>query len=289
MARTDSISILLENSSADKLAEEYGAVIENVQKNPISAQLKNTELSGTPGAGSLEAKRFTNTSSATYGTARGHGYGDKIVARPVTININQKKELVNEVEQSDVTLYGVADLIARKAASNEKTMVRDLEKAFFAEAVSAGTTHTFTAVTIEAKAEELIQLVETVSNDFVEGVERDMIALVLSPALYGQLRTYFDKVQSGDGNAEGFGMFHGVKVYSSVYLPSGTDAIVMAEGAIAQPVLPSIAPAERIQLSNAIAFGIFYFYGTKAVAPDLIFYVGGGSTGATGATGITGA
>jgi len=281
MARTDSLAILLENSSQDKLAEQYGAVIANIQKNLISSQLKNTELSGTPGAGSYEAKRFTNTASKTYGTARGNHAADKVVARPVTINVNVDKEIVNEVEQKDVTLYGVADLVARKAASNEKTMARDLEKAFFAQAVSEGTAHTLTAATIEAKAEELIQLVETVQNSFVDGVERDMIALVLTPALYGQLRTYFDKVQDGGANGEAFGMFHGVKVFSSIYMPSGIDAIVMAEGAIAQPVLPSILPATKIELSNALAFGIFYSYGTKAVAPDLVFYVGAASSSGT--------
>ena len=273
MARTNSIAILLENSSKDKLAEQYGAVVANIQKNLISSQLKNTELSGTPGAGSLEAKRFTNTTSKSYGTARGNHAADKVVARPVTVNIDQDKELINEVEQKDVSLYGVADLVSRKAASNEKAMGRELERAFFGEAVSAGTAHTLTAATIDAKAEELIQLVETVSNDFVDGVERDMIALILTPALYGQLRSYFDAV-SHDGNSEAINTYHGVRVFSSVYMPEGTDAIVMAESAIAQPVLTSLYAPAKIELSNAIAFGLFYSYGTEAVAPDLIFYVG---------------
>jgi len=274
MARTNSLAILLENASRDKLAERYGAVIANIQKNLISSRLKNTELSGTPGAGSYEAKRFTNTESKAYGTARGNHAGDKVVARPVTVNVDTDKELINEVEQKDVTLYGVADLIERKAASNEKTMGRDLERAFFAQAVTAGTSHSFTAVTIEAKAEELIQLVETVQNDFVDGVERDEIALVLTPALYGQLRTYFDKVEQGNATAEGVGYYHGVMVFSSIYMPSGIDAIVMREESIAQPVEPTIYGPKQIELSNAIGFGLFYSYGTKAVTPDLIFYVG---------------
>jgi len=283
MARTDSLSILLENSSQDKLAERYGAVIANIQKNLISSQLKNTDLSGTPGAGSLEAKRFTNTQSKAYGTARGNHAGDKVVARPVTVNIDVDKEIINEVEQKDVSLYGVADMVDRKVSQNEKTMGRELERAFFAQATAAGTQMAFTAVTIEAKAEELIQKVEVVKNDFVDGVERDMIAVILTPALYGQLRTYFDKVEEGEARAATFGRFHGVRVYSSTYMPSGIDAIVMCEGSIAQPVLPTVLPASKIELSNAIAFGLFYSYGTKAVMPDLIFYVG--ETAETGATG----
>ena len=284
MARTDSLSILLENSSQDKLAERYGMVIANIQKNLISSQLKNTELSGTPGAGSLEAKRFTNTASKAYGTARGNHAGDKVVARPVTVNIDVDREIVNEVEQKDVTLYGVADLVDRKATQNEKTMARELERAFFSQAVTAGTAKTLTGATIEAKAEELVQAVETVSNTFVDGVERDMIALVLTPSLYGQLRTYFDKVEQGNATAENVGHYHGVRVYSSTYMPSGIDAIVMCEGSIAQPVVPTLLPAAKIELSNAIGFGIFFSYGTKAVMPDLIFYVG-----ETGETGVSGA
>ena len=287
MARTDSISILLENSSKDKLAEKYGAVIDNIQKNLISSQLKNRELSGDPEAGSLEAKRFTNTESKAYGTARGNHAGDKLVARPVVVPVNVDRELVNEVEQKDLSLYGVSGLIERKAASNEKSMRRELERAFFAKAVAEGTSMSFTAQAVEDKAEDLIQKVETVQNDFVDGVERDMIAVILTPALYGKLRTYFDKVEQGNATGEAVGYYHGARFYSSIYMPTGIDAIVMAEGSIAQPVRIDLMEPEKIGLSNAYGFGIFYSYGTKTVAPDLVFYVG--ESGETGETGTTGA
>ena len=284
MPRIASLAVLLTTTGNDYLAEQYGAVIENVQKECISSQLKNTALSGTPGAGTYEAKRFENKTSNNYGTARGAGAGQKVKAKPVTIPVNVDKEIVVEVETKDVTLYGVDSLIEREAASAQKSMIRELERAFFAEAVSAGTAFTPSAdaTTAEAIAEELIQSVETVSNDFVDGVPRDMIHVVCSPAFYGQLRTYFDKVEQGGASSEAFGTFHGVKFYSSVYLPQGVDASAMVEGSIAQPVLPTIAPAERIQLSNAIGFGIFFSYGTKAVAEDLIFnYSSGGTTTTT--------
>jgi len=273
MARIASLNVLLSTTGKDYLAEQYGAVIANVQKDCISQIIKNVNLSGTPGAGTYEAKRFENKTSNAYGTARSGGAGQAIKATPVTIAVNVDKEIVVEVEQKDVTLYGVDALVEREAASAQKAMTRELERAFFAEAVSAGTAYTpGNGVTaIEDIIEGLIQSVETVQNNFVDGVERDMITVVCDPATYGKLRTYFDKVESGNGNAESFGLFHGVKVFSSVYLPAGTHAVAMADGSIAQPVLPTIAPAERIQLSNAIAFGLFYSYGTKAVAADLIF------------------
>ena len=284
MARIESLNVLLTTTGNDYLAEQYGAVIENVQKECISQALKNTDLSGTPGAGTYEAKRFANKTSNNYGTARAAGAGQAIKAKPVTVPVNVDKEIVVEAETKDVTLYGVDNLVEREAASAQRAMIRELERAFFAEANTSGTSFTPSAgaSTVEAIAEELIQSVETVNNNFVDGVPRDMIHVVCATAFYGQLRTYFDKVEQGGASAEAFGTFHGVKFYSSVYLPQGVDAIAMVEGAIAQPVLPTIAPAERIQFSNAIGFGIFYSYGTKAVAEDLVFaYSSGGTTTTT--------
>lgn len=273
MARTDSLNILLSSTGKDKLAEQYGAVIENVQKSCISQLIKNNALSGDPQAGSVEAKRFENVSSNAYGTARSGGAGQAVKVTPVTVNIDQDREIIREVEQKDVSMYGVDDLIQREAASAQKTMTRELEKAFFAEAVSAGTAYTpgQGVTAIEDIAEGLIQAVETVSNDFVDGVERDMITVVCNPATYGKLRTYFDKVQDGGAQGEGYATFHGVKVFSSVYLPNGTNAVAMADGSIAQPVKPSIYQPKQVELSEAIAFGLFFHYGTKAVAADLIF------------------
>ena len=58
MARISSLNVLLTDSGKDFLAEQYGKVIANIQKNPISSQLKNTDLSGSPTSGTVEAKRF---------------------------------------------------------------------------------------------------------------------------------------------------------------------------------------------------------------------------------------
>lgn len=273
MARTTSINILLSTTGKDMLAEQYGAVVENVMKNCISQRIKNNALSGDPRAGSIEAKRFENVSSNAYGTARSGGAGQAVKVTPVTININQDREIIREVEQKDVTMYGVEDMIQREAASAQKTMTRELEKAFFAEAVSAGTAYTpgQGVTAIEDIIEGLIQAVETVSNNFVDGVERDMISVVCAPATYGKLRAYFDKVQDGGAHGEDVVTFHGVRVYSSVYLPANTNAVAMADGAIAQPVQPSLYAPKQVELSEAIAFGLFFHYGTKAVAADLIF------------------
>lgn len=272
MARIESLNMLNTEGAKSYLAEAYGKVIENVQKNTISAQIKNKDLSGDPTTGTVIATRLANTTSNAYGTARSGGKGQAVKKDEVVIAINTDKELINDVEEKDARLGGVDNLITRKSAMDEKSMARELERAFFNVAATEGTAISLTKTTIEEKVEELIQVVEATKNNFVDGVERDMIHVILAPSVYGDLRNYLDKapvanVNTGVGE---MGTFHGVKVYSSVYLPENCSMIAMAEGAIAQPVTTDLDEADKYPASNCYHFGMFYSYGTKAVAPDVI-------------------
>ena len=131
MARINSLSILLSTSGKDQLAEKYGPVIENLQKATISGALKNTELSGDPTTGTVEAKRFVNAASAAYGTARAAQKGTGVKASPVTVALNVDKEIIEEIEEKDVRLYGVDNVINRRVSNHGKSMERELERAFF--------------------------------------------------------------------------------------------------------------------------------------------------------------
>ena len=277
MPRIESLNMLTESAGKDFLAEEYGKVIENISKKTISGTLKNKDLSGTPTAGTVEAKRFVNASSKDYGTARAAHKGDAVKAKPVVVAINVDKEIIEEIEEKDVSLYGVDNVVSRRVANHEKSMTRELERAFFAEANTSGASLETDKTAINEKIEALIQQIETTKNDFVDGVDRDMISITCDTTTYGELRNFLDKDVNNSNvstDAAEFGRFHGVRIYSSVYLPSGVKAIGMVDGAVAQPVLPTVSNPAKIQLSNAIGFGIFYSYGTKAVMPDLIVKVG---------------
>ena len=277
MPRIESLSVFLADEGKDFLAEEYGKVIENVSKTTISGTLKNKDLSGTPSAGSVEAKRFVNAESKEYGTARAANKGDAVKAKPVTVKIDVDKEIIEEIEEKDVVLYGVDSVVSRRVTNHGKSMTRELERAFFAEANKEGTALNTDKTAINEKIEALIQQIETTKNEFVDGVDRDMISVTCDTATYGALRNFLDKDANNSNvttDAAEFGRFHGVRIYSSVYLPSGVNAIGMVDGSVAQPVLPTISNPQKIQLSNAIGFGVFYSYGTKAVMPDLIVKMG---------------
>jgi hypothetical protein len=273
MARIDSLSILLSPTGKDKLAEKYGAVIDNIQTNTLFSMLKNNDLSGNPDVGSLEAKRFVNTESAPYRTARDAGKGSYITAKPVTVPVDIDRELIKEIESKDVSLYGVDNIINTMINNQRLSLIRELERAFFAEASAKGTLMTPIGSNPLDILSEVIVNIETTKNDFVDGVPRDIISVIMSPASYSQVRLYLD-VAANNANvttaAEFFTYFHGVRVFSSNYLPDDVSMIAMVDGSIALPLRTTQATPERVQFSNAISFGIFFSYGVTAVMPDLI-------------------
>jgi hypothetical protein len=278
MARTKAISLIQSGATKADLKEISGLVIENIQKETLSSGLKSQAYTGNPAAGSVEFKRFKNSASKTYGTARAAGAGDKLTIPPTPVNLDQHREIVEEAAKFDLDTFGVANIMARRADNHVDTVVAELDEAFFQTGVIAGVSYEPASGmdTIEKKLEDMIQKLETVKNDYVRGIPRSIMRLVCSPSFYGEIRNYLDKSANNanvDTAAEDFAIFHGVRTYSSVYLPNGIDAVLMIEGAIAQPVVtyPYKDP-EKIPLSNDYGVAMFYDYGTKALTPDLIFF-----------------
>ena len=274
MARTQAISMLQEAAKKGDLAEIYGIVIDNIMKDTLSSGLKSQAYSGNPAAGSVEFKRFTNSKAKEYGTARAAGKGDALTAPSITVNLDQHREIVEEASKFDLDTFGVTSIMARRAANHIDTTATELDVAFFAAAAGAATKVEPNATETLAKIEEMIVTLETVKNDYVRGINRNMINVVLSPTLYSEVRAKLDILPNSnvDTAAEAFAMYHGVKFYNCLNLPENIQALVMAQDSVAEPVVsyPYSNP-EKIPLSNDYAISMFYDYGTKALTPDLIF------------------
>ena len=280
MARTKAISLISGGTTKVELAEVSGRVIENIQKDTLASGLKSQNYTGNPALGSVEYKRFKNSASQEYGTARTNNKGDAITAPPVTVNLDTHREIVEEAAKFDLDTFGVGNIMARRADNHVDSVAAELDTAFFLTAKSEGVKFTPTTADIEEIVEELINTLSTVKNDYVRGVPRNMMALVVDPVYYSKIRNYLDKNTNNanvDTAAEDFQIIHGVKVYCSINLPvtetETTHMVAMINGAIAQPV--SIYPykePEKIPLSNDYAVSLFFDYGTKALTPDLIFH-----------------
>ena len=279
--RIESLNVLLDGSSDGKmlLKEAYDGVIANVQKATISSKIKNTDLSGDPDAGTVEAKRFVNASSQAYGTARTNSKGNAVKGKTVTIAIDTNREFVEEIEQKDIRLLGVDGLVTKRSANHAQRLVAELDTAFFAEGKTAGTQFkpAKDMTDIQKIVETAILQLEKLKNPYIDGLDRDMLSITFDPDTYSAMRMYLDTVSNTnvDTTIEEFTMYHGVKCYSSNRLPSGVKFEIMMDESIAQPIRSVPYTAERIPLSEAVAVEMFFYYGTKAVTPDTILWYDG--------------
>lgn len=273
MARQDALSIYINDNTRDKLAETYGEVIEAVQKGAISEQIKNKNYSGDPSTGSVEIDRFKNATINDLGTARTGGKGDELKnTGKVTINVDTDKEIVEEIAKKDIKLYGLDGMAERRKGNHIKRMIAYLDTQFFAKAEEEGTavTPTQEATTIAEKLEELIVSVETTVNDWVDGVDRDMLVVTVTPTIYSKLLNYIDSVPNSLTGLKD-DMFHKVRIFSNHRQTK--SMLCMIDGAVGQLVTTDEYDAEKIPLSNDIALELFFSKGTKAVMPDLIKYI----------------
>lgn len=272
MARTDALSIRTDSSTKDKLAEVQGFVIDAIQKNAISEKMKNTEYSGDPSTGSVEINRFKNAQVDNYGTARTAGAGKALIdSGKVTINIDEDKEIVEEIAKKDVNLFGIPTIMDKRKSNQALRVIADLDTRFFAQMVTDGTEVSGLSkqTPLVENLEKIIQVIETTQNDWVDGVDRELIELSVKPAIYGQLLNYIDSIPNPISGVNE-DVFHKVKIYSNHRQTK--DIICAIHGAVAQPVMMDEYEPEKIPLSNDYDCSLFYSRGTKAIMPDLICY-----------------
>lgn len=281
-ARTDAVGVVDDAGNEALLSELYGNVIDTYQKKSGVARVKAQGV-GDPGAGSMVFHRFQNATVNNYGTARTDGSGDEVIDDQVTVNLSTHKEIVEELEMFDVKHYGVGNLMQRRSPNHALRMMAHLDRAALTAAKTAAAAASNNAdVTYPNGStpdyldllEQVALKVETVSNDYVDGVDRSQIVVFLKPSIYSKIQSALDKVYAYDGNS---GMvevpgYHGFQVISEHYLPTSTDFIATVVGNIAQPVYSDgYVDGGRIKLSNAYEISLFFDYGTQILAPDLVF------------------
>lgn len=273
MAREKALNIgLVSDSINDDLAHILDGVIENIQTSAVSEALKNKEGSGDPVAGSVEYKRFVNASLEDKGTARA-GTPASVVASPVIVNLDINKEIVEEIQNKDIKLYGITDMVGRRAGNHTKRFTAFLDRAFFTEAINGKDAYDVTGLSTEKEIIDamIVSAKETESN-FIDGIDADDLALVVNGTYRKALKNELDKLPEGTDAKNGLiGRYDGVDVYETHRLPSGTNAIVMLKGAVAQPYFVSEYRAEKIPLDDAIAVQSFLYVGAKQLTPEAIY------------------
>ncbi len=282
MAQTQALSIYQSAEAKTYLRNVIVGIFENIGKSTLAGKLKSKNADLSKAAGSYEFKRFANAISQAYGTARTAGQGQKIVAPPITVNMDVNREIVEELNLFDgqsFTQDTFEAFVNRRKNAIELAVQRELDRSFFAKIQEEGTASAVTVDTtanIIAQLEELFIELETTSNEYVDGVDRELMALILSPRLYGKVKTELNDVYNFAGTVEEgtFKGINGVATFSSNRLPTGVDFELIVMDSVAQPVIIKDVDVEKIQLSNEYAVETFYRYGTKVLAKELALYGG---------------
>lgn len=282
MALTQALSIYTTDDAKAYLRHVIVGVFENIGKATLSGRLKSQNADFSQIAGSYEFKRFANATSKDYGTARAAAAGQKIYADPVTINMDVNKEIVEELNMFDgqaFTQETFEAFVQRRKNAIELAVQRELDRAFFKTAKDGGTRSTALptislAGNLVEQLEDLFIELEETKDEYVDGVDRELMALVASPKLYGKIKTELNDVYNFAGTVEEgtFKGINGVAVFSSNRLPEGVDYVLMTMDSIAQPVLMTGVDVEKIPLSNDYAVETFYRMGNGVLAKNLVLY-----------------
>ena len=261
-------------ATMDKLAEVLDGVIENIQVSAVSEALKNTNGSGNPEGGSVEYKRFVNAELKAKGTARTAGKGDKVIAKPIIVNLDDDKEIIEELQEKDIKLYGIDGMAEKRKGNFAKRVVAYLDRKFFAEAVNAGTKFTRGLLTNPKDIiDAMIVSAKGTHSDFIDGIDAEDLALVVDGEYRKALKNDLDELPNGTAPGNGvIGRYDTLDVYESNRMPENVKAIVMLKGAIAQPRLISDYAVEKVPFDDAIALETFLYTGVKALVPEAIIY-----------------
>ena len=276
MAKQNSLNIqdYLNPDVMDSLAETLDGVIENIQAGCVSEALKAKNGSGDPTTGSVEYKRFANAQIQEKGTARANGKGNKVKDKPVVVKIDDDKEIIEELQEKDLKLYGV-DGMAKKRSKNAQDVIKTYyDRKFFRIGRDAGIqVARDSGDTTKKIVDRLISTAKVTKNDFVDGVDEELIALVVNTKYKGDLKDYLDKLPNGTTPSNGsIGMYQSVITYESNRMPSDVPAMVMLKEAIALPNYTSEYEAEKVPFDDAIALELFAYSGGEALVPEIILY-----------------
>lgn len=270
MAREYALDILSTSEGRELLSLKIGGVIKNLQKSMLWYKYRNTNIIGDPNAGTVEFKRLSNQVSLEYIPGNGNASNAMpIVANPIQLNMHIHRSLISRVEGSDVLYYGVEGLIDRQMENNQRTMNRDFERNFWGAGLSYTSRTEYDAdADIVDVIDEAINAIESTRNQWVDGVERDELGLILTPALYTSLQKHIDKLPGIGGKQ--YDKFHGVEVDTSIYLPNSAKFCVIHKGAIGQLFRVFPDDAGKFPATNTYHFGLIYDLGAVAVEPELI-------------------
>lgn len=263
----------LAQETKDALNQVLKGVVENIQVGAVSEAIKNKRGSGNPEAGTIQYKRFANAVLKSKGTARLAGKGSPLEDENILINLNDDKEIVEELQNKDVKLLGIPALAERRRANFSKRVIAYLDTKFFATAKGAGTAYAGEQTNVDKILDEMIVTAKTTQSVYIDGIDAEDLVIVLDAQWRKDMKNKLDALPNGTDPRNGLiGRYDSIDVHESNRLGSGVHAFVMLKESVAEPWFLSEYQAEKVPFDDAIALENFLYCGAGALNPEAIYY-----------------
>lgn len=263
----------LSQETKDTLNQILAGVIENIQVTAVSEKIKNKKGSGNPEAGTIQYKRFANATLQAKGTARARAKGNPLEDENILINLNDDKEIIEELQKKDIKLLGIPALAEKRKANFAKRVSAYLDTKFFATAKSAGTAYAGEQTDVDKIIDEMIVTAKTTSSDYIDGIDAEDLVIVLDAEWRKEMKHKLDLLPNGTAPRNGLiGMYDSIDVHESNRLGDGVHAFVMLKESVAEPWYVSEYQAEKVPFDDAIALENFLYCGAGALNPEAIYY-----------------
>lgn len=263
----------LAQETKDTLNQILAGVIENIQVTAVSEKIKNKKGSGNPEAGTIQYKRFANATLQAKGTARTAGKGKALEDENILINLNDDKEIIEELQKKDIKLLGVPALAEKRKANFAKRVSAYLDTKFFATAKRAGTAYAGEQTDVDKVLDEMIVTAKTTQSAYIDGIDAEDLVIVLDAEWRKAMKHKLDLLPNGTAPRNGLiGMYDSIDVHESNRLGSGVHCFVMLKESVAEPWYVSEYQAEKVPFDDAIALENFLYCGAGALNPEAIYY-----------------
>lgn len=270
-------SVLDSAGNPDDLLLQYGQIMDRVAAGTIYRDLVNTQYIDTPvRGGTIQVRRMKASTSQPYGTARTAGEGNKLKNLKPTVKVDTDREIAEEMDAKDKKLWsdkGDLAVLQSRQGDFATSIDIELEKAYFTKLEQTAQANGLVDVSggsdLQDKLTLLIQHLEKVENEYVNGVERNFMVLTVNPVIYDALEKIITTMNNPITGRADERFFRRVAIRPA--LRQGYDAIVQVVGSVAQPVVMDDFYIAKPDLSNDHYAYISYYYGTEAVMSDLVF------------------
>lgn len=263
----------LAQETKDALNQVLAGVIENIQVTAVSEKIKNKKGSGNPEAGTIQYKRFANATLQAKGTARTAGKGNPLEDENILINLDDDKEIIEELQKKDIKLLGIPALAEKRKANFAKRVSAYLDTKFFAVAKTAGTAYAGSKTDVQDIIDEMIVTAKTTASDYIDGIDAEDLVIVLDAEWRKEMKNKLDLLPNGTAPRNGLiGMYDSIDVHESNRLGTGVHCFVMLKESVAEPWYVSEYQAEKVPFDDAIALENFLYCGAGALNPEAIYY-----------------